>query len=134
MRCYVYFFCLLLFVTCATSVLADEPAPVFNVDGGIAVGGEGIVDENGMWVGDPTGIQGPQGEPGPQGPQGIQGPAGPVGAGIDCDWSGWRIVESSLGCSDGCASYYPYFKLYCSGGTITQARTVNVCKSCKQSK
>ncbi|MBI4705087.1 MAG: hypothetical protein HY744_28605 [Deltaproteobacteria bacterium] len=35
-----------------------------------------VIDKNGKWVGDPTGLQGP---PGPQGPKGDAGPAGPQG-------------------------------------------------------
>jgi hypothetical protein len=82
-------------------------------------------------VGDPTGLQGPQGVPGPKGPQGIQGPTGPVGAGISCDWSGWRQAESGRSCNQ-CSSSYASFKLYCSGSTITQAAAVTVCLYCKE--
>ncbi|MBI4702022.1 MAG: collagen-like protein [Deltaproteobacteria bacterium] len=48
-----------------------------------------VIDSKGKWVGDPTGLvgpqgpQGPKGDPGPQGPNGLQGPKGdpgPVGA------------------------------------------------------
>ncbi len=49
-----------------------------------------VIDGNGQWVGDPTGLAGPQGPTGPAGavgPQGPQGPVGPVGpqgpAGVD---------------------------------------------------
>ncbi len=38
-----------------------------------------VVDETGQWVGDPTGLTGPQGETGPMGPQGETGPIGPQG-------------------------------------------------------
>lgn len=41
-----------------------------------------VIDATGRWVGNPTGLVGPQGPAGPQGaagPQGIQGPQGPVG-------------------------------------------------------
>ncbi|MBI5409165.1 MAG: collagen-like protein [Nitrospirae bacterium] len=38
-----------------------------------------IINSNGQWIGDPTGLQGPQGPAGPQGPTGPQGPAGPQG-------------------------------------------------------
>ncbi len=55
----------------------------------VSIGGATVIDENGQWVGDPTGLVGPQGPQGPQGadgpqgpqgPQGIDGPAGPTGA------------------------------------------------------
>ncbi len=36
-----------------------------------------VIDNTGVWVGDPTGLQGPTG---PQGPDGIQGPQGAIGA------------------------------------------------------
>jgi hypothetical protein len=38
-----------------------------------------VIDENGMWVGDPTGLVGPAGPAGPPGPAGATGPAGPAG-------------------------------------------------------
>ncbi len=38
-----------------------------------------VIDADGKWVGDPTGLTGPMGPTGPQGIQGIQGPAGPQG-------------------------------------------------------
>lgn len=52
----------------------------------ITISGYGVViDSNGKWVGDPTGLVGP---PGPAGPQGPQGPAGSSGSAsyqyIDC--------------------------------------------------
>jgi hypothetical protein len=53
----------------------------------ISIQGYGvIIDENGNWVGNPTGLAGPTGPAGPagtegpQGPQGLQGPQGPQGA------------------------------------------------------
>lgn len=39
-----------------------------------------VIDQNGRWVGDPTGLQGPPGEEGPVGPRGPRGPEGPPGA------------------------------------------------------
>ncbi len=38
-----------------------------------------VIDETGQWVGDPTGLTGPQGDTGPTGPQGDTGPIGPQG-------------------------------------------------------
>ncbi|MGC6419135.1 MAG: fibrinogen-like YCDxxxxGGGW domain-containing protein [Bradymonadia bacterium] len=57
----------------------------------VSVGGNVVIDQNGSWVGDPTGLRGPAGPPGndgargprgpegPQGPQGERGPAGTAG-------------------------------------------------------
>lgn len=61
------------------------PAVTLDIAGPLAIYGSPVVDAAGQWVGDPTGLQGPQGEqgiPGPkgdQGPQGIQGPQGDQG-------------------------------------------------------
>lgn len=50
----------------------DVSATAYVVDGyGV------VINENGEWVGDPTGLAGPVGD---MGPQGEQGPVGPVGA------------------------------------------------------
>jgi hypothetical protein len=117
----------LIFISAPT--VAEEPQPVFNVDGGVAIGGKEVIDENGKWVGNPTGLQGPQGVPGPKGPQGIQGPTGPVGAGISCNWAGWKQSEYGLSCNQ-CVRFHASLNLYCSGGTITQAAAVNVCIEC----
>ncbi|MCB9920198.1 MAG: collagen-like protein [Planctomycetes bacterium] len=38
-----------------------------------------VIDANGKWVGDPTGLRGPKGDPGDRGPEGPVGPAGPQG-------------------------------------------------------
>jgi hypothetical protein len=52
----------------------------------VSVGGKTVIDATGKWVGDPTGLVGPQGPQGPAGPAGpmgatgAQGPAGPMGA------------------------------------------------------
>ena len=46
----------------------------------VRIGDQLVIDENGRWVGDPTGLQGPAGPPGDVGPQGPQGPRGPAGA------------------------------------------------------
>lgn len=42
----------------------------------IVINGATVIDENGEWVGAPTGLVGPQG---PQGPIGMTGPTGPTG-------------------------------------------------------
>lgn len=43
----------------------------------LRVNGQLVINEDGEWVGDPTGLRGPEG---PQGPQGARGPRGPQGA------------------------------------------------------
>jgi Collagen triple helix repeat (20 copies) len=45
----------------------------------ISINGTIIVDENGQWVGDPTGLVGPTGAAGPTGADGAVGPTGPMG-------------------------------------------------------
>ena len=46
----------------------------------VSIEGAGLViDQNGRWVGDPTGLRGPAGAQGPQGPAGPAGAAGPQG-------------------------------------------------------
>ena len=48
----------------------------------VSIGEQTVINANGQWVGDPTGLLGPQGERGEQGiqgPQGIQGEVGPQG-------------------------------------------------------
>lgn len=46
----------------------------------VSITGHGVViDSNGQWVGDPTGLVGPAGPAGPPGAAGMQGAAGPAG-------------------------------------------------------
>ncbi len=46
----------------------------------VAIAGVGqVINAQGRWVGNPTGLQGPMGPAGPAGPQGPAGPAGPAG-------------------------------------------------------
>jgi hypothetical protein len=52
-----------------SSVQADE----------IVVGGIPVIDAAGQWIGDPTGLVGPQGPAGAKGATGATGPAGPAG-------------------------------------------------------
>lgn len=51
----------------------------FDASGGLSLGGAPIIDATGKWVGDPTGLVGPQGPSGPQGAQGEPGPQGVAG-------------------------------------------------------
>ncbi len=49
-------------------------------DQSLSFSGAKVIGPNGTWVGDPTGLQGPQGETGTTGPQGDPGPQGLQGA------------------------------------------------------
>ena len=53
----------------------DVVGSTYSVDGGVGM----VINELGQWVGDPTGLQGPQGPVGETGDQGPQGPTGPQG-------------------------------------------------------
>jgi len=86
----------------AASVLAgfldvpgDAVIQTLHVFNELRAGGSAVIDSSGQWVGDPTGLvgpegpmgppgadgaQGPDGPEGPEGPQGPQGPVGPMGA------------------------------------------------------
>jgi hypothetical protein len=78
-------------VAADSELLGGLPASDFLTVGGsidvadVSVGGSPVIDGSGQWVGDPTGLVGPEGPagaegpPGPQGAQGIQGPPGPEG-------------------------------------------------------
>jgi hypothetical protein len=46
----------------------------------VTVGGHPVIDANGKWIGDPSGLVGPAGADGATGPQGPQGPTGAIGA------------------------------------------------------
>lgn len=63
------------------------PKEKLDVNGGIAINGNRVIDNTGKWVGDPTGLIGPQGPPGEQGPPGI-------GIGNTYD-SGWFPVSAT---------------------------------------
>jgi hypothetical protein len=45
----------------------------------VTINGKPVIDSTGKWVGDPTGLVGPQGPEGPQGPQGPKGATGATG-------------------------------------------------------
>lgn len=57
-----------------------NPADTLTVSGSIGVPSRRVIDGSGRWVGDPTGLVGPQGPQGFQGPQGPQGATGATGA------------------------------------------------------
>jgi hypothetical protein len=46
----------------------------------ITINGVQVIDSNGNWTGDPTGLAGPTGPEGPPGPMGPTGPSGAIGA------------------------------------------------------
>lgn len=60
------------------AAVADEVVGEVIADS-VAVGGQTVIDEDGNWVGPPSGLVGPQGEAGPAGAQGEVGPAGAQG-------------------------------------------------------
>jgi hypothetical protein len=51
-------------------------AGAIQVAQGLSVGAQPVINAQGQWTGDPTGLVGPEG---PEGPQGPQGPMGPMG-------------------------------------------------------
>ena len=63
----------------------------------VAIDGDVVINPQGQWVGDPTGLRGPVGAAGPQGPQGIQGVAGPQGAQGDRGPAGPRGPQGEQG-------------------------------------
>jgi hypothetical protein len=63
-----------LTISSAISVHGD-----LTILGQLQVGDQPVIDTAGRWVGDPTGLQGPQGEKGAQGPKGDTGEPGPKG-------------------------------------------------------
>lgn len=58
-------------------VAADVRGPIR--PSSVSIGTRTVIDSAGKWVGDPTGLRGPEGPAGPQGPAGVQGPPGPQG-------------------------------------------------------
>src|SRR5574341_1174000 len=57
----------------------NVPSAKLDVSGDIAIMGIPIINSSGQWVGDPTGLIGPEGPRGPAGPAGPTGPTGPTG-------------------------------------------------------
>ena len=57
----------------------SNPAAKLDIFGNLAIMGNMVINSDGQWVGDSTGLVGPQGPPGPQGEQGGTGPRGPRG-------------------------------------------------------
>jgi len=55
------------------------PAAKLDVNGNVAVVGNVVIDANGNWVGNPTGLIGPTGPTGPAGTSGTSGTNGPTG-------------------------------------------------------
>lgn len=76
-----------------------------------------VIDSEGKWVGEPTGLQGPQGPPGPQGLQGPPGPQGPPGTpGADTTQGEQGLPGPSMVVAMGIIS---------SGGTVIQGYNVS---------
>jgi hypothetical protein len=55
------------------------PAASLDVNGNVAIAGNVVIDANGNWVGNPTGLTGPQGAKGDTGATGAIGPQGSTG-------------------------------------------------------
>jgi hypothetical protein len=66
----------------AASIITGSELTAFgaNIAGDLKIFGNTVVNSTGQWVGDPTGLVGPQGPVGPDGPQGPQGIQGLVGS------------------------------------------------------
>ena len=58
----------------------STPVEKLDINGGIAINGQSVIDREGKWVGSPTGLTGPAGPQGLQGAVGLQGPAGSAGS------------------------------------------------------
>ena len=58
----------------------STPIETLDVRGGVAIAGKQVIGASGNWVGDPTGLVGPNGPQGATGPQGLQGSQGPQGS------------------------------------------------------
>src|SRR5207253_7459508 len=58
----------------------STPSAKLDVNGSIAVAGSPVIDANGNWVGNPTGLAGATGPTGPTGTAGINGTNGATGA------------------------------------------------------
>jgi len=77
-----------------------NPLAKLDVFGNIAINGEEIINESGVWVGDPTGLQGPQGPPGDS-RWGLNGDNiyynnGSVGIGTASPLSKFQITDGSV--------------------------------------
>lgn len=63
----------------------------------VTIGDRVVIDENGSWLGDPTGLTGPRGEPGVAGEKGAAGIIGERGATGETDAQGIRGAQGSTG-------------------------------------
>jgi len=57
----------------------SNPQAKLDIFGDLAIMGNMVINSDGQWVGDTTGLTGPQGPPGEQGPPGLEGPPGSRG-------------------------------------------------------
>jgi Collagen triple helix repeat (20 copies) len=87
-----------------------NPAATLDVNGNIAIAGTPVINSSGQWVGNPTGLVGPQGPqgpigftgaPGPQGPQGPVGPSGPTGPAGPPGPVSSNLFATAVGAGDG---------------------------------
>ena len=67
------------FAASAAAKISSAEVTKWNNPQSIAVNGKTVIDSTGKWVGDPTGLKGPQGATGPTGPKGATGAIGPKG-------------------------------------------------------
>ena len=86
----------------ADSALSADDVPGKDITpSSVTINGVGqVIDSAGQWVGDPTGLQGPQGpqgDTGPQGPQGDTGPQGPQGLQGDTGAQGPQGLQGDTG-------------------------------------
>ncbi|GAB6042917.1 hypothetical protein [Endothiovibrio diazotrophicus] len=124
-----------------TADYADTAGTALNVDGAdisptsVAIAGYGpVISADGQWLGEPTGLEGPEGprgETGPAGPQGETGPRGPVGGGFGAIYTKMCFNRNS--------SVRSYYDCACnagdtilsggaytdSGGVIRESRPIN---------
>ena len=64
----------------AVAAHADDVRGMHIHPDAVSIGEMPVIDEQGRWVGESTGLRGPPGEAGEAGPRGAQGEAGPAGA------------------------------------------------------
>ncbi len=68
------------FLSVPFAMVASSLTPGTSIDvNSVDIDGEAVINADGRWVGDPTGLRGDRGADGARGPQGIQGVAGPRG-------------------------------------------------------
>tara|TARA_Y100000310_G_scaffold234043_1_gene236948 strand:+ start:58 stop:1200 length:1143 start_codon:yes stop_codon:yes gene_type:complete len=79
----------------------NAPSAKLDIIGNLAIGGAEVIDATGQWVGDPTGLVGPQGTQGDTGADGAPGADGADGADGAPGPSGYEIVTSAWNLAPG---------------------------------